>query len=298
MKLFDRFVVGLLPAVPRKLVWRFSRPYVAGESLDDALRAVQTLNARGAKATLDLLGESITRREEAEAARDAYLDMLERIARTSLDTNVSLKLTQLGLKLDAKFCLDNVRAVVDAAARRRNFVRIDMEDSSCTDATLTVFRALQRDHDNVGIVLQAYLRRSLDDARELGRIKANVRLCKGIYVEAEAIAYKQSDEIRASYMAIVEELFKAGSYLGVATHDDVLAERTWELAQKLKLTPQQYEFQMLYGVRPGLGQSLLGRGARLRVYVPYGRQWYPYCMRRLRENPAVAGYVLKNLFVR
>ena len=286
MALLDRAIVRLLPAVPKPVVQRLSSRYIAGSSIDDAVRVVARLNAKGKLATVDVLGEEITSADEAHAIAAQYHDVLARIDANGLDANVSVKLTGLGLELDYDLCRENLQAVLLDARARGSFVRIDMEDSSTTDRTLRLYRELRdAGHENVGVVLQAYLRRTEDDLAGL----ENVRLCKGIYVEPVAIAYRGFDEVRANYVRCLEALVAQGSYVAVATHDEYLIREALRVVRDLP--PDRYEFQMLLGVRPDRADSLVGAGHRLRVYVPYGVQWYEYSLRRLQENPRIAGYV-------
>ena len=282
----------MLPAVPRPVVQKLAQRYIAGATLADACRVVEELNARGKMATIDVLGEEITRPEEARAIAQAYRDVFETIDRQDLDSNVSVKLTALGLKLDYELCRENLTSVVEAAARRGNFVRIDMEDSSTTDETLQLYRELREDgHDNVGVVLQAYLRRTLDDIYALADLRPSVRLCKGIYIEPEAIAYRGYDEVRANFLRALEALLDAGCYVGIATHDDWLVDEGRRVVARRSLDRGDYEFQMLFGVTQGLGDRLVRDGHRLRIYVPFGEHWYAYSLRRLQENPRIAGYI-------
>jgi proline dehydrogenase len=284
--LLDRAIVRLLPAVPKPVVQRLSSRYIAGSSIDDAVRVVARLNAKGKLATVDVLGEEITSADEAHAIAAQYHDVLARIDANGLDANVSVKLTGLGLELDYDLCRENLQAVLLDARARGSFVRIDMEDSSTTDRTLRLYRELRdAGHENVGVVLQAYLRRTEDDLAGL----ENVRLCKGIYVEPVAIAYRGFDEVRANYVRCLEALVAQGSYVAVATHDEYLIREALRVVRDLP--HDRYEFQMLLGVRPDRADSLVGAGHRLRVYVPYGVQWYEYSLRRLQENPRIAGYV-------
>ena len=293
MTLLDRAIVWLLPAVPRPVVQRLSSRYIAGPALDDAIRVVGRLNAKGKLATVDVLGEEITNADEARVITGHYHDVLARIDEEGLDANVSVKLTGLGLELDLELCRENLEAVVVDAATRGNFVRIDMEDSSTTNRTLELFRSLRADgHENVGVVLQAYLRRTSDDLTGLD----NVRLCKGIYVEPEEIAYRDFDEVRANYVRCLEALVDEGAYVGIATHDEYLIGEALRIVRDLP--PERYEFQMLLGVRPDRADELVAAGHRLRVYVPYGTHWYQYSVRRLQENPKMAGYVAADLFGR
>jgi len=290
--IFDRALVRLLPAVPRPVVRKLSERYIAGPELKDAREAVRQLNAEGKAATIDVLGEEITTEEEAAAIVRAYLDVFADIERCGLDSGVSVKLTGLGLKLGHDLCRDNLRTVVADAASRGNFVRIDMEDSSTTDDTLHLYRELREEgHDNVGIVLQAVLRRTASDIAALVDLKPSVRLCKGIYLEPPDIAYQEYEAVRASYVRALEELLDAGSYVGIATHDEWLLGKARRIVAERALGRDEYEFQMLLGVRPRLGDELVREGHRLRIYVPFGRHWYEYSLRRLQENPSIAGYV-------
>jgi proline dehydrogenase len=292
LAIFDRAIVRFLPAVPRPVVHKLSERYIAGAELKDAREAVRRVNADGKMATIDVLGEEITDEEDAAAIVDAYQDVFADIERAGLDSNVSVKLTALGLKLGHDVCAANLRTVVEDAASRGNFVRIDMEDSSTTDETLRLYRELREDgHDNVGVVLQATLRRTLGDVRELADLKPSVRLCKGIYLEPPAIAYQDFEAVRASYVTALQALLDAGCYVGIATHDEWLLQEGRRLVAEHGLGLDEYEFQMLLGVTPALGDELVREGHRLRIYVPFGRHWYEYSLRRLQENPKIAGYI-------
>jgi proline dehydrogenase len=292
MALLDRAIVRLLPAVPRPIVQKLSGRYIAGPELKDARAAVRRANAEGKMATVDVLGEEIASEEDAAAIVDAYRDVFADIERCGLDANVSVKPTALGLNLDLDLCRDNLRTVVEDAAARGNFVRIDMEDSSTTDDTLRLYRELREEgYDNLGVVLQAMLRRTLDDVRSLADLRPSVRLCKGIYVEPEEIAYREYEAVRASFVRALEALLDAGCYVGIATHDRWLVEQGRHLVAERDLGREEYEFQMLLGVRPELGDELVAEGHRLRIYIPFGRHWYAYSLRRLQENPKIAGYI-------
>ena len=292
MAIFDRAIVRLLPAVPRPVVQKLSQRYIAGPELKDAREAVRRINAEGKLATIDVLGEEVTSEEEAAAIVRAYQDVFADIERCGLDSGVSVKLTGLGLNLDYELCRDNLRTVVADAASRNNFVRIDMEDSSTTDDTLRLYRELRDEgHENLGVVLQAMLRRTQSDIADLADLKPSVRLCKGIYVEPPDAAYQDYEAVRASYVRALESLLDAGCYVGIATHDEWLIAEGRRLVAERGLAREQYEFQMLLGVRPGLGDELVVEGHRLRIYVPFGRQWYAYSLRRLQENPKLAGYI-------
>ena len=297
MTLFDRAIVRILPAVPKPVVQRLSARYIAGPSLDDARRVVGTLNAAGKLATVDVLGEEITRPEEAAAITQTYLDVLAALEADRADANVSVKLTGFGLKLDLDLCRENLTAVVRDAAVRNSFVRIDMEDSSCTDDTLRLYRELREaGHENLGIVLQARLRRTVADVAAVAELRPNVRLCKGIYVEPPAIAFQEFESVRGNFVEALDALLEAGCYVGVATHDEWLIQETLGRVEGMK--PEEYELQMLLGVREERATELVSEGHRLRVYVPFGGRWYEYSLRRLQENPKLAGYAARDVFDR
>ena len=292
MAIFDRAIVRMLPAVPRPLVQKLSERYIAGPELKDARETVRHVNAEGKLATIDVLGEEIRNEDEAAAIVRAYQDVFADIEHCGLDANVSVKLTALGLNLDYDICRANLGVVVDDAASRGNFVRIDMEDSSTTDDTLRLYRELrEQGRDNVGVVLQAMLRRTDDDIAALADLTPSVRLCKGIYVEPPEIAYREFGAVRANFVRALEVLLDAGCYVGIATHDEWLIGETKRLVAEHGLAAHEYEFQMLLGVRPRLGDELVKEGHRLRIYVPFGRHWYAYSLRRLQENPKIAGYI-------
>jgi proline dehydrogenase len=290
--LLDRAIVRVLPAVPRPVVRTLSQRYIAGPSLDDAVEVVRSLNDEAKMATIDVLGEEITRREEATALLAEYEDVLETVGREALDSNISVKLTGLGLNLDHDFCRENIAELVREAGIRSSFVRIDMEDSSTTSETLALYRDLREEGlDNVGVVLQAYMKRTLADIAGLADLRPNVRVCKGIYVEPPEVAFQEFETVRLNFVEAVGALMEAGSYVAVATHDDWVIGEALALIEERGLRPDEYEFQMLLGVRPELGDELVREGHRLRIYVPFGRQWYEYSLRRLQENPKIAGYV-------
>jgi proline dehydrogenase len=296
--LLDRALVRLLPAVPKLVVRRISERYIAGEQLADAVRIVRRLNAEGKLATVDVLGEEIANADEARAIADAYRDALDAFDREQLDSNISVKPTALGLKLGYDVCRENLEELV-AHAAGRGFVRIDMEDASTTDDTLRLYRELRAaGHDNVGVVLQARLKRTVEDVHALAELKPNIRLCKGIYLERPEIAYRDYDAVRANFVQALEELWNGGSYVGVATHDEYLLEQAQREAALRGLGREDFEFQMLLGVRPALGDALVRQGHRLRIYTPFGRDWYEYSLRRLQENPRIAGYIATDTFNR
>jgi proline dehydrogenase len=284
----DRTIARVLPAVPRPIVRRLSAPYIAGATLDDAARTVRRLNAEGKLATVDVLGEEVTSAREAEKITAAYYRVLDRIEREHLSANISVKLTGLGLELGEALCRSNLESLLENARVRGNFVRIDMEDSSTTDATLGLYRDLRgAGRENLGVVLQAYLRRTLADVPGL----TNVRLCKGIYVEPPELAFQDPAEIRVNFLATLDALLDQGTYVGIATHDEVLIEAALRRVAERGLEHDGYAFQMLLGVREERATELVRAGHRLRVYVPFGTHWYEYSIRRLQENPQIAGYV-------
>lgn len=287
-----------LPLVPKPLVRRVSRRYIAGENLAAAIEAVRALNAEGLMATLDVLGESVTDRPLVDAAARDYADALKAIRTDRLDSNISIKPTQFGLKIDFDLCFDKVRSLVIQAQESGNFVRIDMEDSSCTSATLDLYRRLRAEGlENVGVVLQACMRRTLADLKALPRA-ANVRLCKGIYLEPHDVAYRDRGIINKNYTRLLEEILDRGIYVGIATHDEELVWEANRLLDRRALPSAAYEFQMLLGVAEPLRRLIRRDGHRLRVYVPYGPHWYAYSLRRLKENPRIAGYILAGLLRR
>jgi proline dehydrogenase len=292
LALFDRAIARMLPAVPKPVVRRLSARYIAGEELGDAIGAVRTLNAVGKKATLDVLGEEVDSSEEALEIRAEYERALAELEAQGLDANVSVKLTALGLNVDPALCGEAVRALVGAAGESGRFVRIDMEDSSTTTATLDLYRELRAEgHENVGIVLQSMLRRTMDDVHELLELRPNVRVCKGIYLEPADVAYQGADTVRFNFAEAVAALLDGGAKVAVATHDDWVVSEALALIEERNLGFDRYEFQLLLGVKEELADDLVRGGHTVRIYVPYGRQWYEYSLRRLQENPRIAGYV-------
>jgi proline dehydrogenase len=280
-----------------RLAARFASRFVAGETVDTALAALVTLNASGAAGTLDLLGESVRRAADAQAARDTYLQLLDRLHAAAVDGNVSLKLTQMGLDIDEALCVANLRAVIDRARTRGSFVRIDMEGSDYTQKTLDLFtRVLHPEYGNTaGVVLQSYLRRTARDVEAMITLGARVRLCKGAYKEPAAIAFPDKRDVDANYVACLERLLEAGNYPAIATHDERMLTHAKAFARGRGIDPSRFEFQMLYGVRRDLQRHLRQEGYRVRIYIPFGGQWYPYLMRRLAERPANIGFILGNV---
>lgn len=280
-----------------RLAGRLAARFVAGETVDRALAALRDLNAARISATLDLLGESVTRPEEARAARDTYLQLLDRIHAASADANVSVKLTQMGLDIDPALCVDNLRAILQRAREHGSFVRIDMEGSAYTQKTLDLFTrsVFPEFGDTSGVVLQSYLRRTAEDVEAMILLGARVRLCKGAYKEAAAIAFPDKRDVDANYIACLERLLDRGNHPAIATHDERIITHAKAYARGRGLDPSRFEFQMLYGVRRDLQQELRRAGYRVRVYVPFGSHWYPYLMRRLAERPANIGFMLGNV---
>jgi proline dehydrogenase len=272
-----------------------TKRFVAGEELRDAVEAIKTLNNKGITASFDHLGESITSESEARAEVNEYLHVLDSIHENSLDSNVSVKLTQLGLDVSQDLCYSNTRAIVEAAQRSNNFVRIDMEDSTKTEATLQVFKRLRSEFENVGIVIQSYLYRTEKDAEELLESGVRIRLCKGAYKEPPTVAFPNKSDVDANYIKVMKMLLTSGLYHGIATHDEKMINATVDFATQKNISSEKFEFQMLYGIRRDLQEKLVRQGYRIRVYVPYGRYWYPYFMRRLAERPANMWFVLRNI---
>ena len=295
MNIFNLTIKAMLPLVPKPLVRQIAKPYIAGETLEELVGVVEDLNLNGFSVATSILGEFVNEKNQAIEAGVDYIEVLSEIQTRNLDSNIHVKLTHLGLTIDKELCYSNLKSILKKAEETHNFVRIDMEDSSCTDDTLSIFEKAQREFQNVGIVIQACMRRSMADIQKLNVLKANVRLCKGIYIEPRNIAYNDYQNVRENYSTLLKELLTAGCYVGIATHDEWLVQNAFQTIDDLGLKPTQYEFQMLYGVTPSLRQSIREAGHRLRVAVPFGPAWYPYSIRRLRKNPTIAGYVLKAL---
>ncbi len=300
--MLNKMIAGLLPHMPKKLVWIFSKEYIAGETLEEAIANAKRLNAEGIKTTIDVLGEFITTLEEARANKEEYLQVIEEAEKAGVDGNYSLKPTFFGLLLDKNVAYQHIREVVVKAASYNNFVRIDMEDSPCTDMEIDMFRKLKNEFPaNVGLVVQAYLKRTRRDIENLKDLNSpehpvNLRVCKGIYVEPDAIAYKKYQEINSHFLDDLEYMFQEGMYPAIATHDVPVVEGAYKLIEKYNVPKEKYEFQMLYGVTPALRKSILDQGHSMRVYVPFGKQWFGYSTRRLKENPKMAGVIIKALF--
>lgn len=301
-KMFNKFIASILPYFPKKFIWIFSRSYIAGESMADAIRESKDLNSKGIRVTLDVLGEFIKTLDEAEENKREYLELIEEIQRSGINGNFSLKPTSFGLLIDQEACYRLMREIVAKAAGYNNFCRIDMEDSPCTDMEIALYRRLHAEFaKNVGLVVQAYLRRTHSDLEKMldmntPGIPTSYRLCKGIYVEPAAISYKKYEEINQHYLEDLEFMFKNKIFVGIATHDKPLIEGAYELIRKHNVPKNMYEFQMLYGVTPKLRQSIVNAGHAMRVYVPFGKKWFGYSTRRLKENPKMASHIIKAIF--
>lgn len=302
--MLNRLIVNMLPYMPKKLIWVFSKRYIAGETIDDGLLASKLLNQKGIEVTIDLLGEFIITLDEANANKHMYLSIIQRFTDEQVHGNFSLKPTMFGLLINKEVCYKYIHEIVALAAEKNRFVRIDMEDSQCVDLEIELFRKLHAEFPkHVGLVLQAYLHRTLNDLNCLlnlhsEKVPLNIRLCKGIYVEPEKIAYKKYDEVRAHFLEDLEFMFKNKIYAAIATHDSYLVEQSVNLIEKYRIPKTLYEFQMLYGVTPDLRQSIITNGHRMRVYVPFGKQWFNYSSRRLKENPKIAQHIIKALIIR
>lgn len=287
-----------MPLAPKFIVKMISKRYIAGEDTASAMVTCQKLKDQGFLTTVDILGESVTSNEQALEARDSYLDLITEVSKNNIAKNISLKPTAMGLGLSADLANEYIAAIVKKANEAGVFIRIDMEDSPYTDQTLEMYDRLRSQYPQLGTVIQAYMHRSLDDVKQIAATKGNLRICKGIYKESPQIAYQDADEIRQNYLKLVKEMLVSGAYVGIATHDPVLLDGSLQIINDLKISPDKYEFQALLGV-PIVKrlEELTSKGHRVRIYVPFGSEWYAYSSRRLKENPDVAGYVLKNLFV-
>lgn len=302
--MFNKMIAAMLPYMPKGFVWIFSKRYIAGKKITDAIKVSKELNKEGIMVTIDLLGEFITKIEEAKANKEEYLFIIDTIMKEKIDGNFSLKPTMFGLLIDKDICYQYIREIVAKAASYNNFVRIDMEDSQCVDLEIELYRKLKAEFPkNVGLVVQAYLKRTLKDLENMmdmhsQEVPLNYRLCKGIYVEPAEIAYKKYEEINQHFLEDLEFMFKNGVYPGIATHDKPLVDGAYKLIEKYKVPKNMYEFQMLYGVTPELRRSIVDKGHRMRVYVPFGEKWFAYSTRRLKENPKMAWLIIRAIFVR
>ncbi|MFA8341535.1 MAG: proline dehydrogenase family protein [Rhodothermaceae bacterium] len=295
MNFINNLIVKFVKILPESVVYVFAKKYIAGIKLEEAVAETQKLNAMGICATMDILGEAIQNKEEAVSAKNEILEILDAIEEQKLDSNVSIKPTQLALGLDNDLCFELFDEICGKAKELNNFIRIDMEDSPYTDATFELLGKLHKKYDNVGIVVQAYLRRTIGDVKEWNPTGVTYRLCKGIYVEPEEIAFKGYQEVRDKYLEALEIMLDNGNYVGIATHDDYLVEGAYKQIKEKNIAKDKYEFQMLYGVKPALRDRINADGHKIRIYVPFGKSWYAYSIRRLQENPNMAWYITKSI---
>lgn len=296
MSLINTLIVKFTQILPKSVVRVFASKYIAGEELQDAINLVKELNSKGIYATIDVLGESIKNKDEAIEAKKKCFQVLEAIRDNNLLANLSIKPTQMGLAIDENFAYQQIYELVQHAKSFDNFVRIDMEDSPYTDSTIRVYKKLYKEIGHVGIVLQAYLKRTLNDIEDLNKLPANYRLCKGIYIEPESIAYKNRQVIRDNFLKALKMMLENGNYVGIATHDDYLIDNAYKMIKEMNIPKNKFEFQMLLGVKEELWYKINSDGYKVRIYVPFGKQWYAYSIRRLKENPQIAGYIFKNIF--
>ena len=298
MNLLNKLIATLLPFMPKAIVGFFSKHYIAGEKMSDAINVTKELNNDGMLVTIDVLGEEVKDKNDSLEAVEIYRKVLWEINKENLKANISVKPTHMGLNLDKEFCYENFKMLVEEAGKYNNFVRIDMEDATTIDDTIEIYLRLIKEHKNVGTVFQSYLRRLTDDVNNIIPHKANLRLCKGIYNEKREVAYKNKDTINENYLYNLEKLLSNNCYVGIATHDEKLVHGSLVLIDKLQLSKDKYEFQMLLGVDPELRRIILKQEHHLRVYVPFGKDWFGYSTRRLKENPSIAGHILKGTLKR
>ncbi|MBP8959596.1 MAG: proline dehydrogenase family protein [Bacteroidales bacterium] len=300
--MINKLISSILPYFPKKFIWIFSKSYIAGETIEDAMRVSKELNNQKIKVTLDVLGEFIKNLDEAERNKKEYLNLIDFTISNGIDGNFSLKPSSFGLLIDREICYNHIREIVAKAASVNSFIRIDMEDSTCTDMEIELYRRLKAEFPkSVGLVLQAYLHRTYSDIEKMLEIHTpesplNFRLCKGIYVEPASIAYKKYEEINAHYLEDLELMLSKKIFVGIATHDKPLVEGAYNLIKKYNVPKNMYEFQMLYGVTPKLRESIVNEGHTMRVYVPFGKEWFNYSTRRLKENPKIASHIIKAIF--
>jgi len=296
VSIFHNLLVKTVQVMPLNIVWQFSKKYIAGKTLQAAVDKVKELNSKGILATLDVLGESIKTKEEAVEAKRKALEVFDAIVKNKLNANLSIKPTQMGLAIDRELAYGQVLELIKRANEIKNFVRIDMEDSPYTDHTIDLYKSIYEEYSNVGVVLQAYLKRTFNDTIVLNKLGTNYRLCKGIYIEPATIAYKDKQAIRDNFLKCLELMLKNGNYVGIATHDKYLIDKSYEMIRDLNIPKDNFEFQMLLGVREDLRDKINKDGYRIRIYVPFGEDWYKYSMRRLQENPNMAGHIVKEFF--
>ena len=296
MKLINYLIIQIIPFLPKIFVRLVASPYIAGITDDEMLTNVKKLNNKGYDVAIDILGEHVSTKEEATEITKRYANLYDRIALQDLNANLSIKLTHIGQDLGYDLVEHNLMTLVSAAKKHNNFLRLDMENSPYTSETINLYKKAFENYSNVGIVLQAYMHRSMDDINTLSNEMFNVRICKGIYIENEDIAYSDYQKIRDNYIELVQHALIKGSYVGIASHDEYLIDKLYTWIKKNKISTSKYEFQILHGVPMEKKlQQLIKEGNKVRVYVPYGDNWYDYSIRRLKENPKMAGYIIKNL---
>ena len=299
MKLINYFIIQIIPFLPKIFIRLVASPYIAGITDDQMLVNVKKLNDKGYDVAIDILGEHVTTDRDATQITERYANLYDRIASQGLDANLSIKLSHIGQDLGYELVRKNLMILINAAKKHNNFLRLDMENSPYTSETINLYKKAFEIYPNVGIVLQAYMHRSIDDIDMLANKMFNVRICKGIYIESEDIAYRGYEKIRSNYIALVQRALTKGSYVGIASHDEYLINTLYAWIKDNKISPSQYEFQVLHGVPMEKKlQQLIKEGNKVRVYVPYGDNWYDYSVRRLKENPKMAGYIIKNIFSR
>ena len=297
MKLINYLIIQIIPFLPKVFVRLVASPYIAGITDDEMLLNVQKLNNKGYDVAIDILGEHVKTEQEATEITERYANLYDRIASQKLNANLSIKLSHIGQDLGYDFVKSNLMILVNAAKKHNNFLRLDMENSPYTSETINLYKNAFESYSNVGIVLQAYMHRSKDDLDKLANEKFNVRICKGIYIESEDIAFRDYQKIRDNYIVLVQQALIKGAYVGIASHDEYLIDKLYLWIKENQIPTTQYEFQILHGVPMEKKlQQLIKEGNKVRVYVPYGDNWYDYSVRRLKENPKMAGYIIKNIF--
>ena len=297
MKLINNLIIQILPFLPKFLVKIVASPYIAGITDQEMLKNVEKLNRKGFKVAIDILGEHVQTKKEEDEITSRYVAIYDEISRKNLSANISIKLTHIGQDLGIDITRDNLKKLVKAAKKNNNFLRLDMENVPYTSETIKLYKEMFNNYDKIGIVIQAYLHRSIDDIKALSNDKFNVRICKGIYVEDPNLVLSDYNDIRENYILLVKESLKNGSYVGIATHDEFLIDSLYSWILENNISKDSYEFQVLHGVPMQKKlKKLMDEGNTVRVYLPYGDNWYDYSVRRLKENPKMAGYIIKNLF--
>ena len=297
MSFINHLIKYTLPALPKWFARPFAKPYVAGETSEQALKHVKTINEKGFSATIDILGEHITDIDEAQKITEQYCDLYDQINHQSLDCNLSIKPTHVGLRISLNKAITNITKILDQAKKNNNFLRMDMENSVYTDHTFEIYNLCKQSYEHVGVVIQSYLHRSLKDIEIMSENNLNARICKGIYKEEKTIAFQDRKKVKENFLTLAKTMAANGAYAGYATHDQDLIDQLLQWIQSESIDPNRFEFQVLYGVpMQGRLEELIDKGYKVRVYVPFGPDWFDYSLRRLKENPAIARYVIKNMF--